>query len=108
MVRDTNDTVTENTYVQGMIMRGGNCKRATNHTMKRSDVGKFRQPIIQKAKKRGRRYPIGVSGLHPPQCIYTYEKNCLDRRIFHCIYCGEELHADVHAGCVVFKSSCVP
>ena len=36
-------------------------------------------------------------------CSYTDKKNRLDRDTFHCINCGEELHADVNAARVILK-----
>ena len=96
-----------------MTTHGGNRKRAINRTMRRSNAGKFRRVLEEKAKALGITI-IYVDAKNTSQecakCGHISKENRPTRDKFHCTNCKHESQADANAcdskagyGTVVFK-----
>ena len=98
--------ILENIHVKSMTIRGGNRKRAINRTMRRSNAGKFRRVLEEKAKALGIIITYVNAKNTSQECVkcgHVYKENRSTRDKFHCTNCKHESQADANTARVILK-----
>ena len=103
--------ILENIHIKSMTAHGGNKKRGINRTMRRSNAGKFRRVLEEKAKALGITI-IYVNAKNTSQecakCGHISKENRPTRDKFHCTNCKHESQADANAARVILKRGMEP